>query len=216
MSGTLTLHGYRYSVYSRIARIVLHLKGAEYRWVEVDPFTNPDPAYLQIHPFNRVPALVHGDFTLIETAAITRYLDDVLDGPALQPETAQDRARMAQVIAMIDSYGYWPMVRQVFSHSVFRPLVSQPPCPDTIAEGLAAARPVLAALDAVAEERRVLNGKAVTLADCHLAPMLDYFTRADTGRDALAGYPALSAWWHGMAQHPVMTATDPGLAALAR
>ena len=28
---------------------------------------------------------------------------------------------MDQIIGIVDSYGYWPLVRQVFSHRVFRP-----------------------------------------------------------------------------------------------
>jgi glutathione S-transferase len=38
---TLILHGFRYSVYVRIARIALAEKGLTYEHVEVDPF-GPD------------------------------------------------------------------------------------------------------------------------------------------------------------------------------
>ena len=56
----LILHGYRYSVYVRIVRLVLAEKAVAYDQVEVNPFATEVPeAYLALHPFGRVPALVH-------------------------------------------------------------------------------------------------------------------------------------------------------------
>ena len=43
MIAPIILHGYRFSVYSRIARIVLEEKGVEYAMVEVDPFAKKVP-----------------------------------------------------------------------------------------------------------------------------------------------------------------------------
>jgi glutathione S-transferase len=104
---SLVLHGYRYSVYLRIARMVLAEKGVTYRQIEVNPFAAEIPKdYLDLTPFRRVPTLVHGDFVLYETEAITRYIDEALPGPALQPTEPRQRARMAQIISIIDSYGY--------------------------------------------------------------------------------------------------------------
>jgi glutathione S-transferase len=112
---TVELHGYRYSVYSWIARFALHEKGADYHWTEINPFADQVPAdYLIKHPFKRVPTLVHDGFVLYETSAITRYVDEAFEGPDLQPPAPQDRARHNQIISVIDSYAYWPLVRQVF------------------------------------------------------------------------------------------------------
>jgi glutathione S-transferase len=110
----LVLHSFRYSVYVRIARIALAEKGLAYEHIEVDPFGPDVPVeYLALHPFKRVPALVDGDFVLYETEAITRYIDEAFPGPMLQPTEPRQRARMAQIISVVDSYGYVPMVRQV-------------------------------------------------------------------------------------------------------
>ena len=85
----LILHGYRYSVYVRIARLALVEKGVAYDQVEINPFAAEIPgSYLALHPFGRVPTLVQGDFVLYETAAITRYVDRAFEGPVLQPEDA--------------------------------------------------------------------------------------------------------------------------------
>ena len=93
-----------------------------YERVEVNPFAPEVPAsYLALHPFGRVPALVHDGFALYETGAIIRYIDRAFPGPALQPTEPRALARMDQMIGIVDAYAYWPMVRQVFSHRVFRP-----------------------------------------------------------------------------------------------
>ena len=61
----IVLHGYQYSVYLRIVRMVLVEKGVPYSRVEVNPFASDMPKeYLDLHPFRRVPTLVHDDYVL--------------------------------------------------------------------------------------------------------------------------------------------------------
>lgn len=207
------LHGYRYSVYTRAALMALREKGVEIRRVEVDPFENPPPEGLsRLNPFGRVPILVHGDFVLHETAAIACYVDLAFDGPTLVPAEPRRAARMAELIGVVDAHGYWPLVRQVYAHRVFRPLTGEPADETEIARGLQAARPVLVALDVLAAEGLVLapNGPW-TLADCHLAPMLAAFVQAPEGREALEAHPALHAWWERATRRTSLAVTDPGL-----
>lgn len=213
MADRVVLHGYRFSVYTRAARLTLLEKGIAHSRAELDPF-GPDrtEACLKLHPFGRVPVLCHGDFTIYETAAITRYADTAFGGPALTPVDPRAQARMAQVISVIDSYAYWPLVRQVFAHRVFRQIEGEEADPSEIEAGLTAAGPVLAALEAVAAEGLVLGSAGpATLADCHLSPMIDYFTRAPEGTAALARFPYLSGWWARARQRPAFAETDPDL-----
>src|SRR3979411_948188 len=107
-------------------------------------------SYLALHPFKRVPALVHDGFEIYETGAITRYVDETFPGPRLQPTDPPHRARCNQFLSIIDSYVYWPLVRQVFSHRVFRPRLGGPSDAAEIEKGLAAASDVLAALERLA------------------------------------------------------------------
>ncbi|GEP57931.1 glutathione S-transferase family protein [Reyranella soli] len=207
---SLVLHGYHYSVYNRIARLALAEKGVAYDRVEVNPFAEPSPEYLALHPFGRVPTLVHDGFVLYETGAITRYIDRSFAGPALQPGSPQALARMDQLIGVIDSYGYWPMVRQVFSHRVFRAAAGRPVDEAEIAQGLSGSAKVLAALEALASEP-FLTGADLSLADLHVGAMVAYFTLAPEGTAALAKYPRLAAWWARVRQHASFTTTDPGL-----
>lgn len=212
----LTLYGYRYSVYTRIARMVLAVRELSYASREVDPFADPaDPVLSDVSPFGRVPVLEHDGRTICETIAITRYLARGFPGPELIPADAWAEARMTQAIAVIDAYGYWPMVRQVFSHAVFRPRIAADSDPTLIADGLSAARPVLDQLETIASDAQGLNAKNVTLADLHLAPMMGYFTAAAEGTIMLGNYPGLSDWWAKMSRHPAYLETDPGLATLS-
>jgi glutathione S-transferase len=95
----VVLHGYEYSVYTRVARLVLAEKAVDHDYVEVNPFACDVPAeYLAMHPFRRVPTLVHDDFVIYETAAITRYVDETFGGVALQPTGSRPRARVVQII----------------------------------------------------------------------------------------------------------------------
>jgi glutathione S-transferase len=209
MADPVHLHGYRYSAYNRIARLVLLSKKVGHRTIEVDPFAELSDEYLMLHPFGRVPVLTHGAFKLFETSAITRYIDRAFEGPALQPEAAAALARMDQVIAVIDAYAYWPMVRQVSSHAFFRPLLGERSSREEIDAGLQASRKVLSFLDGVAGEGVVLTGRDITLADCHLAPMMDYFLRAEEGKAALSPHLALQKWWDRVSGLDILKATDP-------
>jgi glutathione S-transferase len=209
---SLVLHGYRYSVYTRIVRLVLAEKEVPYERVEVDPFAPEVPAaYLALHPFGRVPALVHDDFVLYETGAIARYLDRAFAGPILQPDEPRALARMDQIIGIVDAYGYWPMVRQVFSHRVFRPAAGRPPDEAEGVRGLDGSAKVLGALEALAAPDAFLAGPAVSLADFHLGAMIAYFTAAPEGAAMLEDYPRLAVWWATLSRRPSFAATDPGL-----
>ena len=206
------LHGYRYSVYLRIVAMTLLEKGVPWTHVEVDPFAETVPeSYLALNPFGRVPTLVHDGFVLYETTAITRYIDEAFAGAPLQPAAARGRARMNQIIAVADSYGYWPLVRQVFSHRVFGPAQGSAGDEAAIAEGLRKSKTVLAALERLAAGGRFLVGSSLSLADLHLGAMVDYFTAADEGRAELVRHPRLSQWWGAFSERPSLLRTDPGL-----
>ena len=207
---SVELIGYRYSVYLRIARLVLEEKSVAFTHVEVDPFDKVPEWYRDLHPFGRVPVLRHGDFAIYETAAIARYVDAAFAGESLVPREARAAGRMQQVIGIIDSYGYRPMVRQVFAHAVFRPRAGAVGEAGEIAAGLEASARVLAALEGLAGDDWLV-GERISFADLHLGPMMAYFVSAPEGATMLAGYPKLSAWWGRMRVRPAMVASDPGL-----
>lgn len=211
MSNALTVHGYKHSVYTRCVLLALAEKDVSFRFAPCDPF-DPDTAdnCQAQHPFGRVPALNHNGVAIYETAAILRYIDAAFPSPPLTPKGAKPAARMAQVMGIIDAYGYWPMVRQVFAHEVFRPWEGLETDTETVAQGLRESAPVLTALDDIATEGLVLSGAHPTLADCHLAPMMAAFTATSQGAEMVRAQPALSAWWSKWARRASMRQTDTG------
>lgn len=202
----MKLVGYRFSVYTWAVRMALAEARQRYSYVEADPFDAATSRNLRCqHPFRRVPVLYDGAFRIYETGAILGYLLG-------QNADRTVAARARQVAGIVDSYAYWPLVRQVFSHSVFRPAQGQAADEGVVAQGLAAAPDVLSALDEIAAEGLVLGEGAPGTAECHLAPMLGYFTAAGAGRNLLARYTALSAWFERIERRESYQATRPPLA----
>ena len=205
---SLRLIGYRYSVYSWAARMALAEAGQVAEWQEADPFDTKMQDWLRAHhPFGRVPVLRDGDFRIYETVAILAYLLGV-------EHDRKRRARKQQVIGIADGYGYRPLVRQVFSHGVFRPTAGAAADDAKFAEGLAAAAPVLGALDEIAAEGLALDRATVGAADCHLAPMIGYFVEAPQGAALLAETPALARWFAVVSRRESYISTKPDLTEL--
>ena len=200
------LYGADYSVYVRIARMALEEKGINYDLVPVDVFA-PDgvPAwYLEHHPFGRIPAFEHDGFRLFEASAIARYADEAFDGPALQPNDARSRARMNQIIGLLDAYGYRAMVWDV---AVER-LEQSPPDEALIAKGLSQAEAVLRTLTALKSEGPWLLGSQLTLADLHAAPIIGYFVKVAEGQQLLAAFPDIVNWWGRIARRDSFVRTE--------
>ncbi|TPI26941.1 glutathione S-transferase family protein [Mesorhizobium sp. B2-1-8] len=191
------LYGADYSVYVRIARMALEEKGIDYELVPLDIFASEGiPAwYLEHHPFGRIPAFEHDGFRLFETSAIARYVDEAFDGPALQPTDPRSRARMNQIIGMLDAYGYRSMVWDV---AVER-LEKAEPDESLIASGLRQAETVLKVLTSLKAQGPWLLGDQLTLADLHAAAMIGYFVKVSEGRELLAQFAAISDWYERIA-----------------
>lgn len=190
------LYGLSRSVYTRIARLALEEKGVRYAFEEVEIF-GPEgvPAeHLARQPFGRIPALAHDGFTLYETGAITRYVDEAFAGTRLQPQAARARARMNQVIGIIDSYAYRPMIWGVFVARVVAPEEGVVPDEKLVAEALAKCRICCRALAEILGSNHCFTGDAVSLADLHALPIMLYFAMTPEGRDTLAAHPNLRAW----------------------
>ncbi|MZR30221.1 glutathione S-transferase family protein [Sneathiella litorea] len=208
----LELFSYKFSVYARIVRIILEEKGIDFKTHEVDPFAENVPEnYHNIHPFKRVPAIHHRAFTLYETSAITQYLDEAFGGSSLQPDITSERARMRQIIAIIDNYGYQPLVRKVFSESVFGPTFGEETNGHVLSEGLQESAPVLSALEKLASDQGYIAASVYSLADAHVIPMIDYFTMAPEGAEMLSDYLTLARWWKRVKERPSTVSTRPVL-----
>lgn len=203
------LYGLSRSVYTRIARLALEEKGVRYTLDEVEIFAPAGvPAeHLVRQPFGRIPVFAHDAFMLYETSAITHYVDEAFTGTRLQPQEPRARARMNQVIGIVDSYAYRPMIWGVFVARVVAPEEGLVPDEKLVAAALAKSRTCCRALDEILGSNRYFAGDAVTLADLHALPILLYFALTQEGRDALSEHPRLHAWLDFAAARPSVQRT---------
>jgi len=190
------LYGLAQSVYTRSARLVLEEKSIAYEFVEVDIFSDEviPPYYLDLHPFGRIPCLVDGDFVLYETSAITRYIDEAYPGRSLQPKDVALRARMNQMVSMLDSYAYRPMIWDVFVERIVKPLENEETNEIIITKALPMIETCLQELSNSLQKLSYLVNANLTLADLHAAPILSYFLQTPEGAQMILSYPALSEW----------------------
>ena len=206
---TVTVYGADYSVYVRIVRLALEEKGVPYQLVPVDIFAEEErtPEYLARHPFGKIPAFDHDGFGLYETSAITRYVNDAFEGPSLMPDDPKTRARVDQLVSVCNSYVYQPLVWDVYVARLEKGNRGERSDEGRIADGLDKTRISLAAITRLMSGKAWLAGDDVTLADLHLAPMMEFFLMTLEGRRTIADFPLLGAWWERMKRRPSMLAT---------
>src|ERR1044071_10513655 len=72
-------------------RLACHEKGIDYELVPMFPGQMG-----ALNPFQKIPAITHGDLTLYESTAILRYFDRTFPGPKLWPQESRQAALSAQ------------------------------------------------------------------------------------------------------------------------
>jgi glutathione S-transferase len=199
----VTLFGASYSVYVRIARLVLEETGVPYELSEIDIFAKDSvPAdYAERHPFGRIPAFEHGGFRLFETDAIVGYILERFGDGGLLPADVTQRARMRQIMRIMDNYAYPWLVWGIYVEEMERDRR------DRLGAGeLERAEKCLKVLSGLAADEYMV-GVRLSLADLWALPMLAYLDLAPAGRRLLQGAPKLSAWLGRMRRRPAATAT---------
>ncbi len=203
------LYGPVYSTYTRSARLAMEEKGVNYDLVEVDFLQGPMPAeQVERHPFGKVPAFEHDGFKLYEVTAIERYIDEEFDGPSLQPESTKERARMNQIISIIDSYTYPCTVGQLVIQRIVMPMLGEQPDESAITEAMPEISKCMATIADLRADSKFLVGDRLTLADIHLAPIFDYFQSTPDSDPILQENQELRSWWNEMSERESILKTQ--------
>ncbi|MGH6719822.1 MAG: glutathione S-transferase family protein [Alphaproteobacteria bacterium] len=204
----IVLYGDPRSPYVRTARMALAEKGVGYT---LKPADLKDAAYRRVHPYARMPAMEHGALRVFETAAITRYVDEAFEGPALQPADAGGRARMTQWISAYNDYMARPFGPKLVIERLAPKIFGRPTNEDEIRGALPEVERALDVLDAGLSGDPYLAGATASLADLFVAPMLFYVGLTPEGQERLPRHRALALWFERMRSRPSFAATMPEL-----
>ncbi len=207
---SIDVYGIVGSPFLRSVEIALREKDLPYRLHAIAPGQHKEPEHLARHPFGRVPAFEHDGFAIYETQAIIRYLDDVFPSPPLTPGNAKARARMNQVIGIIEWYFFPKAAAPIAFNRIIGPrLLGLPGDEAAVAEAMPMARTCFEVLDGILGDKPYLSGVVVGIDDIMLGAQLDLFTECAEGRELIGGSSNLLAWLERMKSRPSFVATEP-------
>ena len=207
---SINVYGIPGSPFLRSVEIGLREKDLPYLLHALAPGEHKQPDYLARHPFGRVPAFEHDGFSIYETQAILRYLDDVFPNPPLTPPDPKLRARVNQVIGVIEWYFFPKAAAPIAFNRIIGPrLLGVTGDEAAIADAMPMARTCFAELDRLLCDKAYLGGDSVSIADIMLAAQLDLFSECAEGRELIGGTANLPAWLKRMLARPSFVATQP-------
>jgi glutathione S-transferase len=185
--------GFPRSTYVHIVRLVLTHKGIPYTFRDLEPEMG-SASHLALHPFDRVPILQHGDFTLYEASAIATYVDEAFEGPPLQPKDVRARARMNQWISCVNSYYYPYMIYHVTHERLVYPQLGIASDEKVVAHALPKIERALHVLEtALGHGADYIIGRELTLADFFMLPSTYAFGLTEEGKAMYPKYPLFFA-----------------------
>lgn len=187
------------SPYALSAFVALREKRLEFELstVDLDAAQQHADPYTRLSLTQRVPTLLHGDFALSESSAITEYLDETFVQTSVYPREPRLRARARQVQAWLRS-DLQPLRHERSTLVLFYGVRYGALSP---AGGLAASKLVVAAQSLLAGDPEHLFGQW-SIADVDLALMLNRLIfNGDPVPPALVAYarrqwqrPAVQEW----------------------
>jgi glutathione S-transferase len=208
MSGII-VYGIPGSPFLRTVEIVLREKDVPYHLKAMAPGEHKSDEYLKHHPFGRIPAFEHDGFSLYETQAIIRYVDETFIHPQFTPKTPKERARMNQIIGIIECYFFPKAAAPIGFNRVIGPALLGVAGDDkAVAEAMPMARTSIATFDALLGDKPYVTGEHVSLADIMLGAQLDIFSLSPEGAELICG-TRLEPWLQRMKARPSFLTTEP-------
>jgi glutathione S-transferase len=186
--------------------MALKEKGVAFEMIDSQPHTQLQN---ELHPFGKVPAFRHGEFTLFETTAIMRYMNEAFDGPPLQPETTSERAVMDQWMSAVNDVYYDAMIRRLVLERLAPMIFERDSDEQKIKSALPDIEHQLDVLDSRFEVSAYLANENVSLADILLIPIVFTVAMTPGGDDFVNNLPNLARWQKGMAGRTSLIETMP-------
>ncbi|WP_437961851.1 glutathione binding-like protein [Sorangium sp. So ce119] len=198
----MKLYGHPMSTCTRKVLTVLAEKGHEAQFVLVDLMKGEQktPEHLARNPFGVIPALEDEDFTLYESRAIMRYLDQKLPGASLTPTELRARALMDQWLSVEQSYLSTPAVKILFQR-VIHPMRGQQSDESVVQASSGEIARALDVVDRALAGQEYLAGSSFSLADIAWMPYLQCLVISKVG-ELITDRPNVAAWWKRISARP--------------
>jgi glutathione S-transferase len=145
-----------------------------------------EPEFVAMNPFHRIPVLVDGDVTLVESLAILDYLETKYPAPAMLPKDAKDLAvvRMVELVAVNELIpAMYPLNREKMGGGT--------PEPQEIAKAKEKVNTVLTFFEGLLDDRPFFGSNDLTLAECVAGTVVPWMSWVGVPLD---GYPKIQAW----------------------
>lgn len=188
----LEIIGSPFSNFVRTARMAAREKGVDYDLVDVFPRSEQAKA---IHPGGMIPGLRHGDRTLFESRAITRYIDEAFDGPPLTPREPYAAAQSEQWISYVATSVDSAIIRNLVNSYFFSRKPDKSPDREKIDAVKDKVAYQMSVLDKLLSKQPYLNGETFGLADMYAMPILGLSRAVPEGKGPMDKLPHLLAYY---------------------
>ena len=191
----MKIFGNPMSTCTRRVVMALHEKQAKFEMVVIDfaKGEHKSPENMARQPFGQMPSLTDGDFTLFESRAMMRYIDENHPGQSLTPKDPKSRALMEQWL-YVESEDFNPAVSAIVYQEVYAPMMGGKSDAAKVAEAMTKLTPVMAVLDKHLAKGPHFVGDQFTLADISFMPYTEYAMNT-SAKDMMLSHANFAAWW---------------------
>jgi glutathione S-transferase len=197
------------STYVWSTRLALAEKGVAHELVDVPVGALREEPHLSRHPFAKLPAFEHDGFSLYETQAILRYIDEGFPVSPLQPTDLHQFARMNQIMGIVDAYAWPAIAGDILINRLLAPRLGLPVDEAAVARALPQTRLCLSEFARLMGDQPFMAGERISLADLMVVPLLYYLARVPEGEAPLAEHPTLRTWMRRIEDRQSFQVTKP-------
>lgn len=202
----ITVYGTPISTYVRTTRMLLEQAGVDYDLKDIGIFNgdNQSADYLVRNPFGKVPTLEVDGSVIYETTAITDYVNTTLADGKFSPADPLLRARMLQIMGIVDSYLYPAVIGTIVIQRLIVPSQGGETDEQAVQSAIAPAKTAVLAIEALIVGEPYLLGDTITIADLYVIPVLLYLSQTPEFQPIMSEAPKLLDWWQRVSQLPVV------------
>jgi len=196
------LHQYPLCPFSRKVRLLLGEKGVPYSLVRENPWEQRDE-FLHMNPAGRTPVMrdPERNITLVDSVAISEYIDETVATKPMIMGTAQYRAETRRLVAWFDEQFYGDVTQPLLHERMKKRLIDrQPPESKILREAMKLANGHLDYIDYLIDHRAWLSGAVMSMADLAAAAQIsvaDYLGGIDW-----RGHEQTKRWYSGLKSRP--------------